>query len=98
MGCSRELSPRPESGGLTHRAIGQEFDKVLMLIHNAFHYNDRGKLTTTTHPNSDYLYSRLLFQGLTRVRENLAIIIIYNTNVFFHVLSILTNQDTSNVN
>ena len=41
------------------------------------------------HPNPDYLYSKLLFQGLTRVREKLAIIVIDNEDVFGKILNII---------
>lgn len=73
----------------THRVIGQEFNNVVMLMDNTFKYNDSGKLTSFTHPNPDYLYVKLLYQGLTRVREKLVIIIIQDYKLFQNILSIL---------
>jgi hypothetical protein len=77
----------------THHVIGQEFDNVLMLIDDTFNYNEKGKLVARTHPNPDYLYRQLLFQGLTRVREKLAIIILNNQDVFSSILSIIDNHN-----
>ena len=73
----------------THEVIGQEFDNVLMIIDDTFYYSDSGKLMAKEHPNPDYLYSKLLFQGLTRVREKLAIIVIANEDVFEKILNII---------
>lgn len=74
----------------THEVIGQEFDKVLMIITKSFRYNNKYQLIACTHPNPDYLYRQLLFQGLTRVREKLAIVIVGNIDVFSKALSIIT--------
>ncbi len=76
----------------THHVIGQEFNNILMLIDNTFHYNNKGKLVAKTHPNPDYLYTKLLFQGLTRVREKLAVIVLKNPAIFSNILSILCKQ------
>ena len=58
----------------THRVIGQEFDGVTMIINHNFFYKGN-KLDATAHPNPDYLYTQLLYQGLTRARERLCLII-----------------------
>ena len=58
----------------THAVIGQEFENVCMIIDNNFYYENK-KLQAVTHPNPDYLFTKLLYQGLTRVRSKLAIII-----------------------
>lgn len=58
----------------THAVIGQEFENVCMIIDNNFYYENK-KLQAVTHPNPDYLFTKLLYQGLTRVRRKLAIII-----------------------
>lgn len=79
----------------THHVIGQEFDNILMLIDDTFSYNEKGKLVARIHPNPDYLYRQLLFQGLTRVREKLAIIVLNNQDVFSNILSILDNHNNS---
>lgn len=73
----------------THCVVGQEFDKVLMLMDHSFAYDKAGKLRGRLHPNPNYLYRRLLFQGLTRVRDKLAIIVINNQPLFEKIMSIL---------
>lgn len=72
----------------THHVIGQEFDRVLMVLDSTFYYDEDNMLVGSRHPNPDYLYKQLLFQGLTRVREKLALIIIGDNSLFGKVLSI----------
>lgn len=79
-----------DSPSNTHDVIGQEFNNVLMLIDSTFYYDKSGWLVASTHPNPDYLYSQLLFQGVTRAREKIAIIIVDNIPVFDKVLQILS--------
>lgn len=71
----------------THHIIGQEFDNVLVVMDDNFYY-DNG-LRSTRHPNPDYLYPRLFFQGITRVRNKLAIIVVENEGVFNMLMSIV---------
>lgn len=73
----------------THHIIGQEFDKVVMVMGDNFKYDQEGKLNSRHHPNPDYLYRQLLFQGLTRTRERLAIIVWDNKPVFKALLSVV---------
>jgi hypothetical protein len=58
----------------THTVIGQEFDKVCMIIDDDFYY-EGDHLKGRRHPNPDHIFEKLLYQGLTRVRNKLAIII-----------------------
>ena len=73
----------------THHVIGQEFDKVVMLMDNSFYYNEEGELQGVPHPNPDYLYPNLFYQGVTRVREELAIIIVNTPELFEKITSII---------
>ena len=63
-----------ESDFNTHRVIGQEFEGVAMVLNDRFYY-DGNLLSAFSHPNSDYLYTQLLYQGLTRARTKLKLII-----------------------
>ena len=74
----------------THNVIGQEFDGVCMILDRHWLYSN-GKLMSTTHPNPDYLFSQLLYQGLTRVRSKLAIIICRD-NLLRDVLPLMKNN------
>ena len=58
----------------THNVIGQEFNKVCMILNKYFYY-DGNILKAKEHPNPDYLLDKLLYQGLTRVRNKIALII-----------------------
>ncbi len=70
----------------THEVIGQEFDNIVMAIDDSFYYDANGYLCAVEHPNPDYLFNKLLFQGLTRVREKVALIIINNPDLFDKVI------------
>ena len=76
-------------GRNTHTVIGQEFEKVVMLLDRTFAYDEDGKLRAIEHPNPNYLYRQLLFQGVSRVREKLAIIVVDNPGLFAKALSIV---------
>lgn len=58
----------------THKVIGQEYDGVCMLLDYNWKY-DGNKLKGNVHPNPNYLFSRLLYQGLTRVRKKLVLVV-----------------------
>lgn len=76
----------------THHVIGQEFDKVVMLLDASFFYDKNGILQGTQHPNPDYLYPKLFYQGITRVREKLALIIVGAPELFAKVVSIVNQE------
>lgn len=78
------------TGFNTHNVVGQEFEKVVMLIDRTFAYDEGGRLLGQYHPNPDYLYRQLLFQGLSRVREKLGIVILDNDDIFQKALDIVT--------
>lgn len=58
----------------THNVIGQEFEGVCMILDYNWDYQNN-RLIAQEHPNPDYLFEKLLYQGLTRVRSKLALII-----------------------
>lgn len=59
----------------THTVIGQEFGKVCMIMDEHFFYNKENRLSSLTHPNSDYICTNLLWQGLTRARTGIALVV-----------------------
>lgn len=73
----------------THSVIGQEFDNVIMVLDGHFAYDEEKKLRATMHPNPDYLYRKMLIQGVTRVREKLCLLVVENKPLFQEILSIL---------
>ena len=72
----------------THHVIGQEFDNVLMLMDDSFYYDENGVLQGVPHPNPDYLYPNLFYQGITRVREKIALVIVNSPRLFEKISSI----------
>lgn len=73
----------------THHVIGQEFDRVVMLMDKSFFYDENGILCGIPHPNPDYLYPNLFYQGITRVRNELAIIVVNAPELFEKIISII---------
>ena len=73
----------------THGVIGQEFDKVVMLLDSSFYYDKNGILQSYVHPNPDYIYTKLLYQGITRTREMLSLIILNSPELFEQIVSIV---------
>lgn len=58
----------------THKVIGQEYERVVMILNKYFLYNG-DILSANPHPNPDYMLPKLLFQGLTRARSKICLII-----------------------
>lgn len=78
----------------THHVIGQEFDNVLMLMDNSFYYDENGILQGYQHPNPDYLYPNLFYQGITRVREKIALLVI-DAPELFKKISFIFDSETN---
>lgn len=70
-----------------HQVLGQEFDNVVLFLGPEFWYDDN-LLCADIHPNPDYLYTKMLFQIMTRVRKQLCIIVLNNPEVFRKLLKI----------
>lgn len=75
----------------THEVIGQEYDNVVMFLDSEFYYKNN-ELTALEHPCPDYLFDKLLYQGITRVRENLCIVIFDNIDLSKKIIEILENK------
>lgn len=73
----------------THHVIGQEFDNILMLMDKSFYYDKEGKLRGKSHPNPDYLYPNLFYQGITRVREKIALVVVDAPELFEKISTII---------
>lgn len=72
----------------THHVIGQEFDNVLLLMDQSFYYDSNGVLQGIPHPNPDYLYPNLFYQGISRVREKIALVVVDAPELFKNITSI----------
>ncbi len=72
----------------SHDVIGQEFDNVLVQLNDYFSYDD-GILVSKQVPESEYVFTKLLYQEVTRVRKKLCLVIINNEELFEKILEIL---------
>lgn len=74
----------------THHIIGQEFDNVIFSMDNNFRYGKDGRLQGREHPNPDYIFYKLWYQGVSRAREKLCILVIGNKPLFENILKVKT--------
>lgn len=75
----------------SYSVIGQEFDQVVMVLSDIFYYEDNILRAEST-VNADFLYTQMLYQGITRARKGLAIIIWEDVELLESILPILTNE------
>lgn len=75
----------------SHQVIGQEFDKVMIVIDTNFRYGSQRELEAKEHPNPDYLFPRLFYQNISRTREKLCIVVLENEIIFEQLLKIKMN-------
>lgn len=79
------------SSNNTHTVIGQEFDNVVMLMGQNFQYHE-DRLKSNIHPNPDYIFSKLFYQGITRARLKLVIIVHRNPELYKQLVKIKENK------
>ena len=72
----------------THHVIGQEFDKVMIMMDDNFRYDADYRIQGRIHPNPNYLFYKLLYQAISRAREKLCILVIDNYKLFEQILNI----------
>ena len=60
-----------------------------MIMDDTFYYDNNQRLRAKEHPNPNYLYTKLLLQGLTRVREKLALIVVGDLSLFGSIIDIV---------
>ena len=61
-----------------HLVIGQEYDKVVVVIGRNFSYNSENKLTYSGDSSKHYSPLRMLYQMVTRTRKKIMLIIVDN--------------------
>ncbi|TCW41725.1 AAA domain-containing protein [Laceyella sacchari] len=73
-----------------HLVIGQEFDKVAAVINQHFYYDDLGFLWARSEPGAPpYRLDKMLYQILTRARQEIAIVVYKNKPMLEACLKIL---------
>lgn len=77
--------------------IGREYDNVLIPIDERVYYDEDAKLIAVTYEYYPYLEINNLFEGITRVKQNLLFVVINNTVMFKTIQEIITwYDDTKN--
>ncbi len=71
----------------SNEVVGQDFQKVVMILNSYFYYQD-GELKGKELEGTKYPIVKMLYQGLTRARENI-ILIITDKELLINLLSIL---------
>lgn len=69
-----------------HSVVGQEFDKVAVVLDNCFRYDDDGNLSAN---NAYYSQRQMLYQIITRTRKQLYVIIINNVIILRRIIGIM---------
>lgn len=77
----------------TRHVIGQEYDNVLMLLGDSFYYDDKGILRGVPRPDPDYLYPNMFYQGITRAREKIALVVAGSPSLFEKISSVFDHAD-----
>ena len=72
----------------THHVIGQEYDKVMIMMDKNFRYDKERRIQGKEHPNPDLLFYKLLYQAISRAREKLCVLIVENYKLFSDILNI----------
>ncbi len=72
----------------THHVIGQEYDKVMIMMDINFRYDKERRIQGKEHPNPDLLFYKLLYQAISRAREKLCVLIVENYKLFSDILNI----------
>lgn len=80
----------------SHYVIGQEFDKVVVIVDSHFNYNTSGQLTYLG--RSFYPAEKMLFQNMTRTRNQLKILILNNPVILDRCLTLLTPPQSQQTN
>lgn len=68
-----------------HSVVGQEFDKVAVVLDDSFKYNGNGELCAN---NAYYSQRQMLYQIITRTRKQLYLIIINNSMMLNRIIDI----------
>ena len=68
-----------------NEVVGKDYENVLMVLDNNYFYSNN-KLSSYNSKKNDYLYLKILYQGLSRTRENVSLIIYKNKKLFKEIL------------
>lgn len=73
-----------------HGVLGQEFDKVLVLVGSTFYYNDQNSIAVR---NANYYDpERMFFQSVTRARKQIMLLVVNNPEFMTKLMNALNNN------
>ncbi len=81
---------------LAQHVVGQEFDNVLMMLDGSFYYDGSGKLKGMPYQKHEYIYPNLFYQGITRVREKLALVVVGAPKLFNKISTVVDDKPKNN--
>lgn len=74
-----------------HRVLGQEFDKVLVLVGSTFYYNDQNSIAVR---NANYYDpERMFYQSVTRARKQIMLLVVNNAEFMTKLINALNNSN-----
>ncbi|MCM3090211.1 DUF2075 domain-containing protein [Cytobacillus sp. AMY 15.2] len=74
-----------------HGVLGQEFDKVLVLVGSTFYYNDQNSIAVR---NANYYDpERMFYQSVTRARKQIMLLVVNNPEFMTKVIKALKNTN-----
>lgn len=79
-----------------HNVLGQEFDKVLVLVGSTFYYDEQDRLAVKV--ANHYDPERMFYQSITRARKQIMLLVVNNTKFMIRVMNALnTNKNKSGI-
>ncbi|MED3965064.1 ATP-binding protein [Niallia taxi] len=77
------------SGSNAHGVLGQEFDKVLVVLGSAFYYNEYNRITIDN--PTYYDPERMFYQSVTRARKQIMLLVVNNPHLMVKITTAITN-------
>jgi hypothetical protein len=69
--------------------FGQEYDHVMVMMDSRFYHNEKGILRSSEESPGPYSYEQMLYQAVTRTREQLCILVCRNEDLMRRILTLL---------
>nr|MDF9463051.1 hypothetical protein [Lactobacillus amylovorus] len=79
----------------SHGMLGEESNKIITYIDESYYYDNNGKLCVKNGTNYYYLDNEL-YVNLTRARDNLAIAVVENFDIYLAIIDVIFNGNGNN--
>ncbi|MED3685242.1 hypothetical protein P4530_19880 [Bacillus thuringiensis] len=76
-----------------HGVLGQEFDKVLVLVGSTFYYNNQNSIAVRS--ANYYDPERMFYQSVTRARKQIMLLVVNNAEFMIKIINALNNKKHS---